>query len=161
MLNQDKAVPTGNALLNFVMSLWFLQELSSHNCSEMVLTHYFAFTPEEKLPELHGITKNLSDVFKYLVCIWTISDFFFRLIHQKVPCEVIPKNKTLKSSPIRQRTLWEKDNLIFSCLFLPFERRTFRKKNLIAPLYKPSLFLWDKWGWHIQRKQLWFVVLFY
>lgn len=64
MLSQGKALPTGNALLNYVMSLWFLQQMSSHNCFEMALTHYFAFTPEEELPELHGITKNLSDIFK-------------------------------------------------------------------------------------------------
>lgn len=152
MLSQGKALPTGNALLNYVMSLWFLQQMSRHNCSEMALTHYFAFTPEEELPELHGITKNLSDIFKYLVCIWTISIFFFRLIHQKVPCEVIPKNKTKKSSPIRKRTLWENKNLIFSCLLLPFQRCTFRKKSLISTLYKPSLLLCNKWGWHIQKK---------
>lgn len=77
MLNQGKAAPTGSALFNYVMSLWFLQQLSSHNHSEMALTHYFAFTPEEELPELHGFTKNLSEVLKYLVCIWTISIFFF------------------------------------------------------------------------------------
>lgn len=78
MLNQGKAVSTGNALLNYMMSLWFLQQLRSHNCSEMTLTQYFAFTPEvtPELSELHGITKNVFDIFKYLACIWTISNIF-------------------------------------------------------------------------------------
>jgi len=40
----------------------------------MELRQYFAFTPAEQLQELHGITKNISEVIS--IYYWNVSIFF-------------------------------------------------------------------------------------
>lgn len=107
--------------------------------------HYQHFSMSLKL-SMYSVFGRVSNFFIFFL-------FFFGWIHRDALCSLTEK-QNLKSGTIKKEKTNKQThfrNIRISNMFLlttSLQWCTFRKQSLTSSLYKPSLLLSYKWGWH-------------